>query len=97
MTSRRAVSGESSGSPGPFFRGENCSARGTSISDTARVRGKVSKMNSSSLMPCSGGGTQAVYWRCGSGFRRAHSIQGQFYCAYGGPEVYGSFTHGEYW
>lgn len=53
MTSRRAVSGESSGSPGPFFRGENCSARGTSISDTARVSGKVSKMNSSNLMPCS--------------------------------------------
>ena len=53
MTSRRAVSGESSASPGPFFRGENCSARGTSISETALVSGKVSKMNSSSLMPCS--------------------------------------------
>ena len=47
-----AVSGESDTEPGAFLTGANSSCRCTSSSATRLARGKVSKMNSSSLMPC---------------------------------------------
>ena len=47
-----AVSGESDMEPGAFLTGANSSWRCTSSSATRSARGKVSKMNSSSLMPC---------------------------------------------
>ena len=48
----RAVSGESVGVPGAFFTGANSSSRRTSSSAGRSANGKVSKMNSSILMPC---------------------------------------------
>ena len=47
-----AVSGESDAEPGAFFTGANSSCRCTSSSATRSARGNVSKMNSSSFMPC---------------------------------------------
>ena len=47
-----AVSGESALEPGAFLTGANSSWRCTSSSATRSARGKVSKMKSSSLMPC---------------------------------------------
>lgn len=48
----RAVSGESAAEPGEFLTGANSSSRRTSSSATRSAHGKVSKMKSSSLMPC---------------------------------------------
>lgn len=47
-----AVSGESDLEPRAFLTGANSSWRCTSSSATRSARGKVSKMKSSSLMPC---------------------------------------------
>jgi len=48
----RAVSGESAAAPGAFLTGANSSSRRTSSSAQRSASGKLSKMNSSSLMPC---------------------------------------------
>ncbi len=48
----RAVSGESLSEPGAFFTGANSSSRFTSSRATRCAHEKVSKMNSSSFMPC---------------------------------------------
>ena len=53
-----AVSGESDAEPGAFLTGANSSCRCTSSSATRLARGKVSKMNSSSLTPC------VLRWPC---------------------------------
>jgi hypothetical protein len=46
------VSGESAAAPGAFLTGANSSSRLTSSSATRSAQGNVSKMNSSSFMPC---------------------------------------------
>lgn len=48
----RAVSGESFSEPGAFLTGANSSSRFTSSSATRCAHEKVSKMKSSSFMPC---------------------------------------------
>ena len=48
----RAVSGESVAEPGAFLTGANSSSRRTSSSAGRSAQGKVSKMNCSSLIPC---------------------------------------------
>ena len=58
---RRAVSGESLSAPGAFLTGANSSSRFTSSSATRSAHLSVSKMNSSSFMPCRPRTAQSVW------------------------------------